>query len=195
MTAPSDPSARPAARTVGPLSHVFRTGALSARKPTRFALHPDAATRAAMAADLGLLAVHAFTFEGELLPSGRQDYTLRARLTARVDQACIVTLAPVPARIEEEVERRYLHDFVVPDGEEVEMPEDDTAEPLPEVIDVGFVGLEALALALPLYPRSPGAALGEVTFSPPGAEPLADDEVKPFASLAALRDKLAQKGD
>lgn len=195
MTEPSDPSARPATRAIGPLSHVFRTGALSPRKPTRFALKPDLAARAAIAADLGLMAVHALTFEGELLPSGRQDFTLQARLIARVDQACIVTLSPVPARIEEEVQRRYLHDFTVPDGEEVEMPEDDTAEPLPEAIDVGAVALEALALALPLYPRSPGAALGEVAFSPPGAEPLADDEIKPFASLAALRDKLARKGD
>jgi len=195
VTAPSDPSPRDASRVAAPLSHIFRSGALSARKPTRFALKPDAAIRAAMAADLGLLAVHAFVFEGELLPVGRQDYTLHARLSARVDQACIVTLTPVPARIEETVARRYLHDFIVPDGEETEMPEDDSAEPLPEVIDVGAVAMEALSLALPLYPRNPGAALGEVVFGPQGAEPMADDEVKPFASLAALRDKLAQNGE
>ena len=35
----------------------FRTGGLSPRKPTRFAYAPDAEERAALAADLGLLAL------------------------------------------------------------------------------------------------------------------------------------------
>lgn len=195
VTSPSDRPSAPESRKAGALSHPLRSGALSSRKPTRFDLRPDADQRTAMAAELGLLALHAFRFAGEVVPVGRQDFTLRARLEARLDQACIVTLAPVPAQIEEEVERRYLHDYVLPEAEEVEMPEDDSLEPLPEVIDVGAVAMEALALALPLYPRSPGAALGEATFPPPDAEPLADEAVKPFASLAALRDKLAKKDD
>jgi uncharacterized metal-binding protein YceD (DUF177 family) len=191
VTFPPQTEPRPKA----PLSQPFRTGALSPRKPTRFALQPDAATRAAIAAELGLLAVHALSFEGEITPTRKQDFVLTARLTARVDQACIVTLAPVAARIEETVERHYLHDFALPTGDEIEMPEDDRTEPLPDVIDVGEVALESLALALPIYPRSPGAELGEVSFPPPDASPLPDDEVKPFASLAALRDKLSGKGE
>ena len=49
----------------------------------------------------------------------------------------------------------------MPDGDEVEMPEDDTVEPMPEVIDLAEVAAEALALALPLYPRAPGADFGQ----------------------------------
>ena len=71
------------------------------------------------------------------------------------------------------------------------MPEDDTRDPLPEVIDVATVALEALALALPLYPRAPGAELGEAVYTAPGATPLRDEDLRPFAGLAALKSRLA----
>jgi uncharacterized metal-binding protein YceD (DUF177 family) len=173
------------------LHHPLRTGALSPRKPTRFDLRPDAAIRADIAASLDLLALPAFRFRGELRPTGRSDYQLEAELTADVVQPCSVTLAPVPAKIAETVRRAYLSNWQEPEGDEVEMPEDDTQEPIPEVIDLGAVAIEALALALPLYPRAPGVALGEAVFSPPGSEPLREADLKPFAGLAALRDRLA----
>ena len=75
------------------------------------------------------------------------------------------------------------------------MPEDDTAEPLPEVIDLTEVTREALALALPLYPRAPGAELGEAVFAAPGTAPIRDEDLKPFAGLAALKAKLEPGGD
>ena len=172
------------------LQHPIRSTALSARKPTRFDLRPDPATRAAMAADLGLLDLPAFRFRGEIRPTGRHDFLLEADLTASAVQACSVTLGPVPAEISETIRRTYLRDWVEPEGDEVEMPEDDTQEPLPDVIDLGSVAQEALELALPLYPRAPGAALGEAVFAPPGSEPLREADLKPFAGLAALRDRL-----
>ena len=86
--------------------------------------------------------------------------------------------------------RRYLADMKVPEGDEVEMPEDDTSEPLPEVIDIGAVAVEALALALPLYPRAPGAALEEAVFAEAGVAPLKDEDLRPFAGLAGLAAKL-----
>ncbi|NEX45056.1 YceD family protein [Pseudotabrizicola algicola] len=172
------------------LSHPFRSGALSMRKPTRFDLEPDAATRAAIAQDLGLLSVVSFSFKGEIRPAASRDFLLEAQLAAVVDQPCVLTLAPVRSEIRETVVRRYLSDWVEPTGDEVEMPEDDSAEAIPEVIDVGGVALEALVLSLPLYPRASGAELGDVAATPPGAEPLRDSDLKPFASLAALKDKL-----
>ncbi|PJF10910.1 DUF177 domain-containing protein [Pseudorhodobacter sp. MZDSW-24AT] len=172
------------------LSHPLRSGALSMRKPTRFALSPEPAQRQAIAEDLGLLAVRTFHFKGELRPAPNRDFVLEAELEAEIEQPCVVTLAPVPAKIRETVTRRFVADWVEPSGDEVEMPEDDSAEPIPEVIDVGAVALEALVLALPQYPRAPGAELGELVATPPGAEPLRDVDLKPFASLAALKDKL-----
>jgi uncharacterized metal-binding protein YceD (DUF177 family) len=73
----------------------------------------------------------------------------------------------VPARIDETVRRRYLADYAEPEGEEVEVPEDDSAEPMPEAIDLAEVLREALALALPPWPRAPGAELGEAVFAAP----------------------------
>ena len=78
-------------------------------------------------------------------------------------------------------------DVTAPEGAEIEMPEDDTQEPLPEVIDLGAVMAEALALALPDYPRAPGAELGEAVFAAPGVAALRDADLRPFAALAKLR--------
>ncbi|MFN6924264.1 MAG: YceD family protein [Tabrizicola sp.] len=164
----------------------FRTGGLSPRKPTRFDYAPDAAACAALAGDLGLVALKSLTLKGEITPAGRDELVLTARLLAEADQACVVTLAPVPARIDEPVRRRYVAGLADPTGDEVEMPEDDSVEPMPEVIDLAGIAAEALALALPLYPRAAGAELGEVVHSAAGVAPLTDAELKPFAGLAAL---------
>jgi uncharacterized metal-binding protein YceD (DUF177 family) len=172
-----------------PMANSLRPGALPPKKPTRFDIAPDPAAQAALQADLGLLAIRALRLAGEIAPAGRRDWTLTARLTADVDQACVVTLAPVRARIDAAVLRRYVADWQPPSGDEVEVS-DDTEEPLPEVIDLDAVLAEALALALPDYPRAPGAGVGEIAATPPGAAPLTGAEVKPFAALKALKDRM-----
>lgn len=173
--------------------HAFRVAALSSRKITRFTFAPDAETRSGMASLLGLLDLPSFRLKGEIAPMGTRDFHLTADLVADVVQPCAITLAPVPTHVSERITRRYLADWVEPEGDEVEMPEDDSAEPLPEVIDLQEVSIEALALALPEYPRAPGVELGEASFAPPGAEPIREADLKPFASLAQLKDKL-EKG-
>lgn len=173
----------------------FRTGGLSPRKPTRFSYTPDAGARARLAEELGLLALYALEMRGEIRPAGRDELVLEARLVARADQACSITLAPVPASIDDPVSRRYVAGLTLPEGEDVEMPEDDSIEPLPEVIDLAEIAAEALALALPLYPRAPGAEFGQKTHAGDGVTPLEDDDLKPFAGLQGLAAKLAAKGD
>ena len=168
----------------------YRVAALPQKKPTRFDYRPDPAGRAAIAKDLGLLELPVLRLKGELRPVGRRDFELVAELTATAVQASAVTLTPVPAEIGESVLRRYLADFTYPEGDEVEMPADDSAEPLPEVIDLAEVAAEALSLALPLYPRAADEELGEAIFTEPGAEPLRHEDLKPFAGLAGLADKL-----
>lgn len=165
---------------------VWRTGALSHRKPTRFGWSAGPQARQDLAQALDLQGIARLRLEGEIRPEGRADFLLAARLEAEVTQSCVVTLAAVPARIDEPVLRRYLADFAWPEGDEVEIPEDDSAEPLPERIDLAEVALEQLALALPPYPRAPGAELGEAVFAAPGTEALRDQDLKPFAGLATL---------
>lgn len=171
-----------------PWRHPVKIAELAARKPTRFDLTPDAETRTAIADWAGLTALKTLRLKGELTPKGRHDWLLNAQMTARVEQPCIITLAPVITDLGEKVERRYLADMPEPEGDEIEMPEDDTAEPLPAVIDLAAVALEALELALPLYPRAEGAEFTDTTVTEPGAEPITDEEVKPFAKLRTLID-------
>lgn len=173
-----------------PFSQPLRSATLATRKPTRFDLRPDPAARDWAAGRLGLLGLPSFRFKGELRPEGRKDFRLEGVLEAEVIQPCAVTLAPVTTRLSEPVRRLYLADWVEPEGDEIEMPEDDTQEALPEVIDPGLVALEALELALPLYPRAEGAELEEAVFAAPGTAPLRDEDLRPFAGLAALKARL-----
>lgn len=171
----------------------LRVAGLAARKPTRFDLVPGPEDLAALAEELGISSIRKLRFRGELRPAGRTDWLLEADLGATVVQPCIATLAPVTTRIAETVTRRYVAGLEPPVGEEVEMPEDDSEEPLPEVIDPGAVLVEALTLALPLYPRASGVEEETaISAAPPGAAPLDETARRPFAGLADL---LARKGD
>lgn len=169
-----------------PFTHPFCVAELAGRKPTRFRIAPDAEARAHIAEWLGIVTLPEANLAGTLTPKGRSDWVLEADLGAEVVQECIITLAPVTTRITERVERRYLAEMPEPAGDEVEIPEDVSIEPLGQVIDPGAVLLEALELALPLYPRAPGAELGEIAVAAPGAEPLTDVARRPFAGLADL---------
>lgn len=170
-----------------PWSHTVRAAEIAGRRERAFALTPDDATRARIARAVGAQAVERLAFEGRLAPRGRADVALHGRLVARVRQPCVVTLAPVTTAIDVPVERLFVADWTEPGPGEVEMPEDDRVEPLPEAIDLGAVMVEALALALPDYPRAPGAELGQAIFAEPGVAPLADEDTRPFAALKALR--------
>ena len=164
----------------------FRVAAIAGRRSTHVRFAPDAEARAAIAAALDLLDLRELRFDGEITPSGKRDMQLAGRLQAVVVQPCGITLEPVVTRIAEEVLRQYLADYTETEAEEVEIPQDDSIDPLPEVIDAAAVVIEALALALPLYPRAPGVELVQAVFAPPGAEPLGDADLKPFAGLAGL---------
>ncbi len=175
------------------LSQPLRVADLAARKHTRFTLAPDAAMRARLAEALGITAVEALSFAGSIAAMGKGDWRLEGRMTARVVQPCVVTLAPVTTAIEVAVERLYLARMPEIEASEVEMPEDVSIEPLGAVIDPGAVLGEELALALPAYPRTEGAEFAASEFAAPGTEPLGDTARRPFAGLAGLLDKAAKK--
>lgn len=168
--------------------------ALPSDRPAEVAYEPDADERAAIADRLGIPAVRKLRLAGRLIPTGRRDWRLEATLGATAVQSCVVTLEPVTTRVDEPVTRLYLADFEAPEGgTEVEMPEDDSAEALPAELDLADVAAEALALALPEFPRADGAELGAAQFTEPGRAAMTDDDAKPFAGLEALRDKLGRK--
>ena len=132
---------------------------------------PTPEEAAALARLMGALAVRKMRLRGRLtpLPKGWQ---LDATLGATVVQPCVVTLEPVTTRVDQPVRRRYLP--MAERGTAVQQfdaEDDDDVEPLGERIDIGLVATEALALALPAYPRKPGASLGPAGFAPGAAAP------------------------
>jgi uncharacterized metal-binding protein YceD (DUF177 family) len=167
----------------------FRVAAIAGRSATHVKFAPDAEARSAIAGELGLLKLPQLLFDGEIRPNGKRDLVLTGTLTALAVQPCSVTLEPVQTRIAEQVTRKFIADYKLSDEIEVEIPEDDTIEPLGDVIDAAAIAIEALSLALPLYPRAPGVELGAVVVAPPGAAPLNEADLKPFAGLAKLMEQ------
>ena len=176
----------------------LRVSELRQRAETRFRLEPESEARKALATALNIDVVRKLRFDGVLRPRDGDGWLLDARLGATVVQPCVVTLEPVTTRIDTPVSRRFvpahLLDQTAPNSE-TEMPEDDTVEPLGDVIDLDAVMTEALSLSLTPYPRKDGAELGETVLTEDGVQPLRDADVKPFAGLAALRGKLTDRGD
>ena len=152
----------------------------------------------AIAEELGFSALRKLTFSGEIRPEGKRGFKLNGKLGATVVQPCVVTLEPVTTRIDTEVARTYLPEaqIEIPEaGTEVEMPEDESIEAIGEEIAPEAVMLEALSLSVPEYPRAAEAEFGQMTSEPDGAAPISDEDLKPFAGLAGLRDKLSGNED
>ena len=177
-----------------PVSLPVRTTGHAARRSTRFDISPDDAERKTLAAMLGISGISRLRFTGEVRPLGNRDFELDGQLEAVVIQPCVISLDPVATTIREPVVRRYLHDFLPP-AEDAEMSADDSDEPLSAIIDVGSVMAEALALALPDYPRRPGAVLETTVHTAPGLAPMQEADVRPFAGLARLVQRLPEQDD
>lgn len=164
-----------------PYSHRLRADRLPVRRVTAVDLIPDAEARARIAAALDLTALAGARLTGTLAPAPADAWAFDGRIQAEVVQPCGVTLAPVTTRIDEAVRRVWSpHAGTAPasGAEEVEMGDDET-DPLGAEIDLGAVLVEALALAVPPFPRAPGASLDA-----PEAD--AGETRRPFAGLADL---------
>jgi uncharacterized metal-binding protein YceD (DUF177 family) len=134
---------------------------------------------------------------------------VKGKVHAELVQACVVTLAPVPSVIDEEVDAS----FITPDRaarnakkakadpEDEEVIDLESKDP-PEVaeggrIDLGELAVSQVALVLDPYPRAPGvafdAAQWPVSPGKRGAEPIEEAEdagLGPFAALAKLKKNL-----
>jgi uncharacterized metal-binding protein YceD (DUF177 family) len=178
-----------------PSATTYRVADLPQNRPTVFEIRPPAETLAGLAADLDLIAIKKLTFSGEIHSFGKNDWELVGTLGATVSQPCVVTLDPVITRIDENIERRFLANMpdLITEDNEVEMPEDEDAEPLKSEIDLLLVIQEALALNIPQFPRAAGAELKESVFTEAGKKAMTDEDARPFAGLAALRNSLSAK--
>ena len=172
-----------------------RVAELPQNKATFFKLVPDAEMLKKLTGDLDLVDLRKVRFEGEIKARGKRDWVVKGTLGATVVQSCVVSLEPVTTRIEAQIERLFLANFEAPTGEEHEMTDEDSTDPLGEEIELDEILFEELGLNLPLYPRAENADVGESVFAEPGITPMRDEDTRPFAGLAGLRDQLAKKDE
>jgi uncharacterized metal-binding protein YceD (DUF177 family) len=178
-----------------PSATALRTADLSPSGENGFALRPGAQDLQRIAQALGLSALRKLSFDGRITAMGKTGWRLDGQLGATVVQPCVVTLEPVTTRIDMPVERQYVQGYADPEEPEAEMPDDDITEALGAWIDPGAVMQEALAIAVPDYPRKGDAELGQLIYTKPGDAPMTDADARPFAGLAGLRNALEKDED
>jgi hypothetical protein len=148
----------------------------------------SAAEREAVASALELLACGRLSADYEVRPLSQGRYLLTGSLAADVTQACVITLEPVSATIEE----RFEVELCPPELLEVSTTTCDQAvlgmtdrEPLTgDGIETGRIVFEHLSAALEPYPRQEGAELSWTGSEAEAARPKRDN---PFAVLAKLK--------
>jgi len=142
----------------------------------RLRLMADAAQCAALARRMGILAVRSLAAELDLRPAEEGCIAVTGRLTAEVEQECVVSLQPLRQPIQEDFAWRLL-----PDGREPSDGDDDPddIEAPGGVADLGEAVAQQLSLALDPYPRAPDARRPD---DPGGQGPHG-----PFAALAKLK--------
>lgn len=175
--------------------YALRVADLSQSREVEVAVTPTASERKALQTDLDLLDLRKVTLVGSLAPIGKTDWQFHGTLGATVVQPCVATLEPVTTRVDTLVERVFVKGFEDPNEPEAEMPEDDHIEALGAFIDPLAILAEALSLALPLYPRSEASSPVEIRITEPGKKAMSDEDAKPFAGLASLKDQLLDPKD
>ncbi len=170
----------------------------------RYTIEADAAARARVAVRLGLKDVGALAASFALMPRAGGLVNVTGAVEAAVTQTCVVTLAPLPAALKEEVEVTFTAFPLKPapkakagkaEDDEEELlalgEEDPPEEALDGVIDLGELAVEYMALGLEPYPRAPGAAFDAAVWAGKGGK---NEPESPFAVLAQLKKKELPKG-
>ncbi len=147
---------------------------------------------------IDLLSIKKVSLVGKLSPLSINQWSLKAELRAIVKQKCVISFKPVKTIVCEPINRTYSlsalqNTFEADDDGTSPVIFDDTLQELDDHIDLAEIIFEELLLILPLYPKIEGAELGSYSVTEPGAKPLTEENIKPFAKLSELKDKLSNK--
>ena len=147
---------------------------------------------------LDLLSIKKVSLVGKLSPLSINEWSLKAKLRATVKQKCVISFKPVQTIVCEPINRTFSssalqNTFEADDDGVSPVIFDDTLQELNDHIDLAEIIFEELTLILPHYPKIEGAELGYYSVTEPGAKPLTDENIKPFAQLSKLKDKLSNK--
>ncbi len=168
-------------------SRLFRLRQLPATGGHAFTLEATTAECRAIARRLELVSLAGLRFQGRIEKAPREGVLIvRGTLEADAMQRCVVTLEPVPAPLEVPVERYFVTETSAPAAEIVVSPDDEEPEPLHgDLVDLGEIAVEELALALDPYPHAADAPAVLRSYND-AADAAARSA---FAALAALRDR------
>jgi uncharacterized metal-binding protein YceD (DUF177 family) len=144
--------------------------------------------RKGIAALGGLVSVGVAKGELLLMPVKGGTVHVTGRVWGKVEQTCVVTLDPLAADFEEEIDVIFappsqIRELAESVDEDTESDEEtpDPPEPIENgMIDLGKLATDALFLGLDPYPRKPDAVFEPVVEVP-------DPEEHPFAALKALK--------
>jgi uncharacterized metal-binding protein YceD (DUF177 family) len=151
--------------------------------PLEQVIEADPAERAALAERLGLLELRALRAELRLAGiAGGTALRLTGTLHADLDQRCVVSLEPVPVRLDVPIDEEFALGAEM--ATEVELDaEIPDREPLSgDALDIGEVVAQCLSLSLDPYPKRSDAELAGAPVAGQAVE-----EGGPFAELARLK--------
>jgi uncharacterized metal-binding protein YceD (DUF177 family) len=156
--------------------------------------------RAALAARLGVPAVHALSCRYRLTPGRKGDVLAEGWLVAKIEQVCVIATEPFTEALAENFTVRFVPAERFREDEDLDPEAIDEIPYERDMIDLGDLVAEELSLALDPYPRRPGSVLpagagygvGHVDVPPAGPEEIPPEEepggrLSPFAALAALK--------
>jgi uncharacterized metal-binding protein YceD (DUF177 family) len=158
-------------------SFTIRAGAITESTRT-FALEADAAARAALAARFDIPAIGQLSGRFTLAHASGGVILGDLALKARVTLICVVSLEPFETKLAETASLRFVPGPAAAELDPETLDGPDEIEFDGETIDLGEVLAEQLALALPPYPRKPGAVLPDAG---------TDATAHPFAALLAFK--------
>jgi uncharacterized metal-binding protein YceD (DUF177 family) len=155
---------------------------------TIYRLTAKAAERTALSQRLGLVALDRFEVDASLSREVAGGIRLAARIEAELVQECVVTLDPVPSRLDESFVLIYRRRPLA-QSEIIDVGEEDI-EPLEgDSIDIGEAAAQQLSLALDPFPRTPTAKLPEAGVPDSATAREMPPPTHPFAALARLAKK------
>jgi uncharacterized metal-binding protein YceD (DUF177 family) len=149
-------------------------------EPLRQRIAADEPERTALARRFGLVSLDRLEATIELAREVGGTILLRAEFDAAFAQECIVTLDPVAGSLHESFALRYGPPEAEPDDALAADADEPAFEPLEDdAIDIGEAVAQEFSLALPPFPRVPGAEIAD-------ADGPAEPDGGPFAALARL---------
>ena len=160
------------------------------RDGDRLDLVADADERAAVAARLDLPTLERLDAHAILRRDGNTVHA-SGRVKAALEQRCVATGDPLPVRLDEAFDLRFVPEPTIAGGdEEFELGADelDTLFHDGLAIDLGAAIADSLALALDPYPRSPIAA---DALRHAGVIP--EEDARPFSALSGLKGMLDKR--